>query len=41
LAQRLSLDFTTVARGYVEAGKLTVEQLDKALDVLAMAKGGR
>jgi fumarate hydratase class II len=28
-------------RGYVDAGKLTVEQLDTALDVLRMAKGGR
>ena len=28
-----------LARGYVEAGKITVEQLDAALDVLAMTRG--
>ncbi|MGH3273427.1 MAG: aspartate ammonia-lyase, partial [Streptosporangiaceae bacterium] len=27
----------TIARGHVERGEITLEQLDKALDVLAMA----
>jgi fumarate hydratase class II len=29
-----------IERGYVRDGKLTEEQLDSALDVLRMAKGG-
>ncbi|HEY3606822.1 MAG TPA: class II fumarate hydratase [Pseudonocardiaceae bacterium] len=41
LRERRTIREVVLARGYVEAGKLTVEQLDKALDVLAMAKGGR
>jgi fumarate hydratase class II len=28
-------------RGYVKDGKLTEEQLDEALDVLRMARGGK
>jgi fumarate hydratase class II len=41
LRERRTIREVVLARGYVDAGKLTVEQLDKALDVLAMAKGGR
>jgi fumarate hydratase, class II len=41
LRERRTIREVVLARGYVEAGKLTVEQLDKALDVLTMAKGGR
>jgi fumarate hydratase, class II len=28
-------------RGHVDAGRITAEQLDAALDVLRMARGGR
>jgi fumarate hydratase class II len=41
LRERKTIREVVLERGYVDAGKLTVEQLDKALDVLAMAKGGR
>jgi fumarate hydratase class II len=41
LRERKTIREVVIERGYVDAGKLTVEQLDKALDVLAMAKGGR
>jgi fumarate hydratase class II len=41
LHERKTIREVVLERGYVDAGKLTVEQLDKALDVLAMAKGGR
>jgi fumarate hydratase class II len=41
LRERKTIREVVLARGHVDAGKLTVEQLDKALDVLAMAKGGR
>ncbi|HEX5402003.1 MAG TPA: class II fumarate hydratase [Pseudonocardiaceae bacterium] len=41
LKERKTIREVVLARGYVDAGKLTVEQLDAALDVLHMAKGGR
>jgi fumarate hydratase class II len=41
LRERKTIREVVLERGYVDAGKLTFEQLDKALDVLAMAKGGR
>jgi len=30
-----------ISRGYVDQGKITLEQLDTALDVLAMTRGER
>jgi fumarate hydratase class II len=36
LAQRRTIREVVLENGYVEAGKLTVEQLDEALDVLSM-----
>jgi fumarate hydratase class II len=41
LAQRKTIRDVVLERGHVDAGKLTLEQLDAALDVLAMARGGR
>jgi fumarate hydratase class II len=41
LKERKTIREVVLDRGYVDAGKLTVEQLDTALDVLRMAKGGR
>jgi fumarate hydratase class II len=41
LKERRTIREVVLDRGYVDAGKLTVEQLDTALDVLRMAKGGR
>jgi fumarate hydratase class II len=41
LKERKTIREVVLERGYVDAGKLTVEQLDTALDVLRMAKGGR
>ncbi len=41
LKERKTIREVVMERGYIEAGKLTVEQLDTALDVLRMAKGGR
>jgi fumarate hydratase class II len=41
LRERKTIREVVLARGYVEAGKLTVEQLDAALDVQKMARGGR
>ncbi|MGD9527805.1 class II fumarate hydratase [Pseudonocardia sp.] len=41
LAQRRTIRDVVLERGHVDAGKLTLEQLDAALDVLAMARGGR
>src|SRR3954469_11609180 len=41
LAERRTIREVVVERGHVEDGKLTEEQLDAALDVLAMARGGR
>src|SRR5205823_6640807 len=40
LADRKTIRDVVLERGYVAAGKLTVEQLDQALDVLRMARGG-
>jgi fumarate hydratase class II len=40
LRERKTIREVVLARGYVEAGKLTIEQLDAALDVRKMAKGG-
>jgi fumarate hydratase class II len=39
LRERKTIRDVVLERGYVEAGKLTVEQLDTALDVLDMARG--
>jgi fumarate hydratase class II len=41
LKERRTIREVVLERGYVDAGKLTVEQLDEALDVLRMARGGR
>ena len=41
LAQRRTIREVVLERGHVDGGKLTAEQLDAALDVLAMARGGR
>jgi fumarate hydratase class II len=40
LAERRTIREVVVERGHVDGGKLTEEQLDAALDVLAMARGG-
>jgi fumarate hydratase, class II len=40
LAERRTIREVVVERGHVADGKLTEEQLDSALDVLAMARGG-
>jgi fumarate hydratase, class II len=41
LKERKTIREVVLERGLVDKGKLTVEQLDTALDVLRMAKGGR
>ncbi len=41
LAERRTIREVVLERGHVDAGKLTLEQLDAALDVLAMARGGK
>jgi len=41
LTQRRTIREVVLDRGHVESGKLTIEQLDAALDVLAMTRGGR
>ncbi|MHA6620200.1 class II fumarate hydratase [Pseudonocardia sp. DLS-67] len=41
LKERKTIREVVIERGHVDGGKLTVEQLDAALDVLAMARGGR
>jgi fumarate hydratase class II len=41
LAERKTIREVVVERGHVENGKLTEQQLDSALDVLAMARGGK
>jgi fumarate hydratase class II len=41
LAERKTIREVVLERGHVEAGKLTAEQLDAGLDVLAMARGGQ
>jgi fumarate hydratase class II len=41
LKERKTIREVVIERGHVDAGKLTIEQLDEALDVLRMARGGR
>ncbi|TQM05837.1 class II fumarate hydratase [Pseudonocardia kunmingensis] len=41
LKERRTIREVVLERGHVEAGKLTLEQLDAALDVLAMARGSK
>jgi fumarate hydratase, class II len=41
LKERRTIRDVVIARGHVEQGKITVERLDEALDVLRMARGGR
>ncbi len=41
LAERRTIREVVLERGHVDAGKLTAEQLDTALDVLTMARGGK
>ncbi len=41
LAERKTIREVVLERGHVDSGVLTAEQLDEALDVLAMARGGR
>jgi fumarate hydratase class II len=41
LKEKRTIREVVLERGHVENGKLTAEQLDAALDVLAMARGGR
>jgi len=40
LAERRTIREVVLERGHVDAGKLTLKQLDDALDVLRMAQGG-
>jgi fumarate hydratase, class II len=40
LKERKPIREVVLERGHVESGKLTIEQLDEALDVLRMANGG-
>ena len=41
LKEKRTIREVVLERGHVENGALTAEQLDRALDVLAMARGGR
>ena len=41
LKERKTIREVVLERGHVDNGKLTLEQLDEALDVLRMARGGR
>ncbi len=41
LKEKRTIREVVLERGHVQAGKLTAAQLDAALDVLAMARGGR
>jgi fumarate hydratase class II len=41
LAERRTIREVVLERGHVDSGKLTLEQLDAALDVLAMARGSK
>ena len=41
LKERRTIREVVLERGHVDAGKLTLAQLDEALDVLRMARGGR
>jgi fumarate hydratase class II len=38
VAERLTIREAVLALGFVDRGELTTDQLDKALDVLAMTK---
>jgi fumarate hydratase class II len=40
LKERKTIRDVVIERGHVESGKLTLDQLDEALDVLRMARGG-
>ncbi|MCE7008580.1 class II fumarate hydratase [Kibdelosporangium philippinense] len=40
LKERKTIREVVIERGHVDSGKLTIEQLDEALDVLKMARGG-
>jgi fumarate hydratase, class II len=41
LKERKTIRDVVIERGHVDSGKLTLEQLDEALDVLRMARGGK
>jgi len=41
LKERKTIRDVVLERGHVDAGKLTVDQLDAALDVLSMARGSK
>jgi fumarate hydratase class II len=41
LKERKTIREVVLERGHVDDGRLTAEQLDAALDVLSMARGGR
>jgi len=41
LKERKTIREVVLERGHVDSGKLTLQQLDEALDVLRMARGGR
>jgi fumarate hydratase class II len=41
LKERKTIREVVIERGHVDGGKLTMEQLDAALDVLTMARGGK
>jgi fumarate hydratase, class II len=41
LRERKTIREVVIERGHVDGGKLTMEQLDTALDVLGMARGGK
>jgi fumarate hydratase, class II len=41
LRERKTIREVVIERGHVDDGKLTLEQLDAALDVLTMARGGK
>jgi fumarate hydratase, class II len=41
LKERKTIRDVVIERGHIESGKLTLEQLDEALDVLRMARGGK
>ncbi|AHH94261.1 class II fumarate hydratase [Kutzneria viridogrisea] len=41
LKERRTIREVVLARGHVDQGRITLEQLDEALDVLRMARGGR
>jgi fumarate hydratase class II len=38
LAERKTIRQVVLERGYVDAGKITLEELDRALDVLSMTR---